>query len=184
MDSVLSEASEKIEAALHHFKMEIAGIRVGRANPALIENIPVEAYGGKMKLNELGNISAPQPTLLTVQVWDASILDNVIKAIQEANLGLNPSNEGTLIRLPIPPLTAERRDEFIKLLHQKMEQARVEIRQIRHDFRNAWKGQQEKGEFGEDEFFRRERLLQDLVDKKILEVETLGRTKEEDLTQI
>lgn len=184
MDPILAEPSQKIEDAMHHFKMEIAGIRAGRANPALVENIPVEAYGGKMKLNEVGNISAPQPTLLTVQVWDASILDNVIKAIQEANLGLNPSNEGTLIRLPIPPLTAERREEFIKLLHQKIEQARVEIRQIRHDFRNAWKEKQETGEFGEDEFFRRERLLQELVDKKILEAETLGKVKEEELTQI
>lgn len=184
MDPVLTHTSEKIEAALHHFKMEIAGIRAGRANPSLIENIPVEAYGGKMKLNELGNISAPQPTLLTVQVWDASILDNVIKAIQEANLGLNPSNEGNLIRLSIPPLTAERREEFIKLLHQKIEQARVEIRQIRHDFRNAWKEQQEKGEFGEDEFFRREKMLQELVDKKILEAEELGKAKEEELIQI
>ena len=139
MDPVLTEVNQKIEAARHHFKMEIVGIRAGRANPSLIENIPVEAYGGRMKLIEVGNISAPQPTLLTVQVWDASILENVIKAIQEANLGLNPSNEGTLIRLPIPPLTSERREEFTKLLHQKVEQARVEIRQIRQDFRNEWK---------------------------------------------
>lgn len=184
MDPVLTEPNQKIDDAMHHFKMEIAGIRAGRANPSLIENILVDAYGGKMKLNEVGNISAPQPTLLTVQVWDVSILDKVIKAIQEANLGLNPSNEGNLIRLPIPPLTAERREEFIKLLHHKMEQARVEVRQIRHDFRNAWKEYQEKGEFGEDEFFRRERLLQELVDKKILEVESLGKAKEEELTQI
>ncbi|MBI2039795.1 ribosome recycling factor [Candidatus Microgenomates bacterium] len=184
MDPVLTQLSEKIEAAIHHFKMEIAGIRAGRANPALVENIPVDAYGSKMKLVEVGNISAPQPTLLTVQVWDASILDNVIKAIQEAKLGFNPSNEGTLIRLPIPPLTSERREEFIKLLHQKMEQARVEIRQIRHDSRNLWKKEQEDGKYGEDEFFRREKLLQELVDKKILEVESLGKAKEEELTQI
>lgn len=184
MDPVLTQPNEKIEAALHHFKMEIAGIRAGRANPSLIENILVEVYGTKMKLMEVGNISAPQPTLLTVQVWDVSILDNVIKAIQEANLGLNPSNEGNLIRLPIPPLTAERREEFIKLLHQKMEQARIEIRQIRHDFRNEWKKTQEEGKFGEDEFFRREKLLQELVDKKIAEVESIGKAKEEELTQI
>src|SRR3989344_8109050 len=108
MDPILTEPNTKIEAVFHHFKMEIAGIRAGRANPALIENIPVNVYGSNMKLMEVGNISVPQPSLLTVQVWDASILDKVIKAIQEANLGLNPSNEGTLIRLPIPPLTAER----------------------------------------------------------------------------
>lgn len=184
MDPVLTPVSEKIEQAIHHFKMEIAGIRAGRANPALVENVLVEAYGGKMKLIEVGNISAPQPSLLNVQVWDASILQNVIKAIQEANLGLNPSNEGTLIHLPIPPLTSERREEFIKLLHQKMEDVRVQIRQIRHDFRNEWKKQSDEGQFGEDEFFRREKLLQELVDKKMMEVEELGKAKEEELTQI
>ena len=184
MDPILTEPNTKIEATLHHFKVEIAGIRAGRANPALVENILVDVYGSKMKLVELGNISAPQPTLLTVQVWDASILDKVIKTIQEANLGLNPSNEGTLIRLPIPPLTTERREEFIKLLHQKIEEARVEIRQIRHDFRNEWKKTQEEGQYGEDEFFRREKVLQELIDKKIQEIEDLKKVKEEELTQI
>src|SRR3989344_9615660 len=184
MDPILTEPNTKIEATLHHFKVEIAGIRAGRANPALVENILVDVYGSKMKLVELGNISAPQPTLLTVQVWDASILDKVIKAIQEANLGLNPSNEGTLIRLPIPPLTAERREEFIKLLHKKAEDAHVSIRQIRHDFRNAWKKESEEGKFGEDEFFRREKVLQELIDKKIQEIEDLGKDKQTELVQI
>ncbi|MDO8573998.1 MAG: ribosome recycling factor [Candidatus Daviesbacteria bacterium] len=184
MDPILTEPNQKIEAVLHHFKMEIAGIRAGRANPALIESIPVNVYGSNMKLNEVGNISAPQPSLLTVQVWDVSILDKVIKAIQEANLGLNPSNEGTLIRLPIPPLTAERREEFIKMLHQKKEQASVAIRQIRHDFRNDWKSKSDAGQFGEDEFFRREKILQELVDKKIAEVEQLSKAKQEELIQI
>lgn len=184
MDPNLTQPNEKIENTLHHFKVEIAGIRAGRANPGLIENIPVEAYGGKMKLIEVGNISVPQSSLLTVQVWDASILQNVIKAIQEANLGLNPSNEGTLIRLPIPPLTQERREEFIKILHQKMEDAKVGIRQARQDFRNDWKKQSEDGTISEDEFNRREKLLQELVDKKIVEVEQLGKAKTEELIQI
>ncbi len=184
MEPILTEPNQKIEAVIHHFKMEIASIRAGRANPALIENIPVEVYGTKMKLMEVGNISAPQPTLLTVQVWDVSILDSVIKAIQEANIGLNPSNEGTLIRLPIPPLTAERREEFIKLLHKKIEEAHVSIRQIRQDFRNEWRKASDEGQFGEDEFFRREKILQELIDKKISEIEALGKAKEEELTQI
>lgn len=184
MDPVLNDSNQKIEVALHHFKMEIASIRAGRANPALVENVTVDAYGSKMKLNEVGNISAPQPTLLTIQVWDVSILDNVIKAIQEANLGLNPSNEGTLIRLPIPPLTQERREEFTKLLHQKIEQAKVEIRQNRQDQRQAWIKDKEAGQISEDEFFRREKLLQELVDKKIVEAESLGKIKEEELTQV
>ena len=184
MDPVLTPADQKIEAATDHFKMEIAGIRAGRANPGLIENIPVEAYGGKMKLIEVGNISVPQSSLLTVQVWDASILQNVIKAIQEANLGLNPSNEGTLIRLAIPPLTQERREEFIKILHSKMEDAKVQIRGVRQDFRNDWKAQSEEGKISEDEFNRREKLLQELVDKKINEVENLGKAKTDELIQI
>lgn len=184
MDSNLIEASQKIEATLHHFKTELAGIRAGRANPALVENVLVDAYGSKMKMVEVGNISAPQPTLLTIQIWDASILDHVIKAIQEANLGLNPSNEGTLIRLPIPPLTQERREELIKLLSQKIEGAKVEIRQIRQDTRQAWIKQKESNEISEDEFFRREKLLQDLIDKMSLEIDTLGKTKEEELREI
>lgn len=184
MEPFLTAPGEKIEQALHHFKIEIAGIRAGRANPGLIENIPIEVYGGRMKLIELGNISAPQPSLLTVQLWDATILQSVLKGIQEANLGLNPSNDGTLIRLPFPPLTAERREEFIKILSHKVEEARVAIRQIRQDFRNTWKKESEDGIISEDEFIRREKLLQDLVDKKIVEVEDLGKTKQEELTQI
>lgn len=184
MDPVLTEPNQKIEDSIHHLKVELVGIRAGRANPALIENVMIDAYGGKMKLIELGNISAPQPSLLTVQLWDASILQTVLKGIQEANLGLNPSNDGTLIRLPIPPLTAERREEFIKILHQKMEEAKVSIRGTRHDFRQDWKDAQEKNEIGEDEFFRREKILQELVDKKIAEVEEIGKGKEEELTQI
>lgn len=184
MDPHLAPTSEKIESAINHFKMEIAGIRAGRANPGLIENIPVEAYGSQMKLMEVANIAAPQPSLLTVNVWDASILNNVIKAIQEANLGLNPSNEGTLIRLPIPPLTAERREEFIKILHQKAEEGKVAIRQIRQDARQSWVNQKESGVIGEDELLRREKLLQDLIDRKIIEVEELSKVKETDLTEL
>ncbi len=184
MDPALTQANQKIEDALHYFKMEMTAIRAGRANPALIENIQVDVYGGRMKLIELGNISAPQPSLLTVQIWDVSILQNVIKAIQSAGIGLNPSNEGTLIRLPIPALTAERREEFIKLLHQKMEEAKVQIRQVRQDSRNVWKQDMDAGKFGEDELFRREKLIQELIDKTMIGIENLGKAKQEELTQI
>ncbi|MDO8618850.1 MAG: ribosome recycling factor [Candidatus Daviesbacteria bacterium] len=184
MDPALNPANEKIQKAIDHFKFEISGIRAGRANPSLIENISVEAYGGRMKLIEVGNISAPQPSLLTVQVWDASILQSVIKGIQEANIGLNPSNEGTLIRLPIPPLTQERREEIIKILHKKTEDAKIEIRQVRQDTRQDWTTQEENGEIGEDEILRREKLLQDLIDRKIVEIEELAKLKEAELTEI
>jgi len=184
MDQVLTEVNKQIEKAADHFKMELSAIRAGRANPSLIENITVEAYGGKMKLNEVGTISAPQPSLLTVQVWDNSLVEAVIKAILESKLGLNPASDGQILRLPIPPLNEERRQEFIKLLHQRQEEARVEIRQIRHDTRKSWKVQQDSGEFGEDELFRREKILQDLIDKVMEEIENLGKKKEEELIQI
>ncbi|MBI4038094.1 ribosome recycling factor [Candidatus Daviesbacteria bacterium] len=184
MDPTLTEPNQKIETALNHFKTELSSIRAGRANPALVENIPVDVYGGKMKLVEVGTISAPQPSLLTVQVWDASIIDNVVKAIQGANLGLNPAGEGNLIRLPIPPLTEERRQEFVKVVHQKQEEARVQVRQVRQDTRQNWERQKEGDEIGEDELFRRERLLQELIDKNMEEIDSLGKAKEEELTEI
>lgn len=184
MDPVLNEPNKKIEDALISLKMELSSIRAGRANPSLIENIPVESYGTKMKLVELGTITAPQPSLLTIQVWDAGLVTAAIKALQEANLGLNPATDGQLIRLPIPPLTQERRQEFVKLTHQKLEEAKVEVRQIRQESRQTWVHQTQAAEISEDELFRREKLLQELIDKKMLEVEEMGKLKEEELTQI
>lgn len=184
MDPVLQEPNQKIEFAIEHFKMELSAIRAGRANPSLIENIPVDAYGAKMKLVEVGTISSPQPSLLTVQVWDVSLIQNVIKAIQESNLGLNPSNEGNLVRLPIPPLTEERRQEFVKLVHQKIEETKVVIRQIRQDVRQVWDKQKDASEISEDELFRREKLLQELIDKHTTQIDELGKKKEEELMEI
>lgn len=184
MDPVLQEPNQKIDNALIHLKRELSTIRAGRANPTLIENIPVNVYGSQMKLVELGTISAPQPSLLTVQVWDATIVSDVEKAILEANLGLNPSNDGSLIRLPIPPLTEERRQEFIKLAHQKGEAAKVEIRRVRAEERDKWSKAKELGEYGEDELDRREKLLQMLIDKSAAAVDELVDEKEQELKQV
>jgi len=184
MESFLQEAQQRIQTAIEHLKTELSAIRAGRANPSLIENIPVSAYGGKMKLMEVGTISAPQPTLLTIQVWDAGLVHDLVKALQEANLGLNPSFEGQMIRLPIPPLTAERREEFIKLAHTKMEGAKIEIRQIRQEVRAEFDKQEEAGEFGEDELERRQKMLQNLIEQAIDQIDELGKAKEEELTQI
>lgn len=184
MDPVLNQVQQKIQNALEHFKSDLATVRAGRANPSLIENVTVNAYGSQMKLVEVGTIASPQPNLLTVQVWDASIISDVVKAIQSANLGLNPSTEGQLIRLPIPPLTAERREEFVKLVHQKMEGAKVEIRQIRQETREELEKLKEAGEFGEDELERRMKLLQDQIDKASAQIEELGKAKEVELQQV
>lgn len=184
MDTVLSEVNQRIQAALDHLKIELSSIRAGRASPTLIENVPVNVYGAWMKLVELGTISAPQPSLLTVQVWDAAIVQDVVKGIQEVNLGLNPSFEGQLIRLPIPPLTEERRQEFIKLAHQKQEESRIQLRQIRQDIKEGWEQQMEDGEFGEDEYNRRLKLLQEIIGKTQDVIEEIGKAKEEELSQV
>ncbi len=184
MDPVLTEASQRIQAAIDHLKRELSAIRAGRANPSLIEDLPVNVYGSRMKLMEVGTISAPQPSLLTIQVWDASVVSDIVKAIQEANLGLNPSAEGQTIRLPIPPLTAERREEFIKVAHSKMEEARIEIRQIRQEIREDWEKSKDAGEFGDDEFNRRSKLLQDIIDRSGGQIEELGKAKTEELVQV
>lgn len=184
MDPVLTEAQNRILGAIDHLKRGLSTIRAGRANPTLVEDIAVEVYGSRMKLVELGTITSPQPTLLTVQVWDAGVVQDVLKALQSAGLGITPSAEGQVIRLPIPPLTAERREEFIKLVHQKMEEARIEMRQIRQDIREKWQELQESGEFGEDEFDRRSKLLQDLINKISGQIEDLGKEKEEELTEL
>jgi len=184
MDPVLQEANQKIDATLIHLQRELSSIRAGRANPSLLEDIPVNAYGSRMKMMEVGTISAPQPSLLTIQIWDGTIVHDVLKSLQEANLGLNPSAEGNVIRLPIPPLSEERREEFIKLAHQKAEAAKIAIRQIRGDERDKWKKSEEDGEFGEDELDRREKLLQDLIDKSTLVVEEKVKEKETELKEI
>jgi len=184
MDPNLTEASQKIQKALEYLKKELSTIRAGRANPSLIEDIPVSAYGGKIKLVEAGTISAPQPNLLTVQVWDAGLVGNIVKALQGANLSLNPSFEGQLIRLSIPPLTSERREEFIKLVKNKTEQAKIGIRQIRQETREGWEKDKEEGECGLDEFERRSKILQKLIDEAGVQIDEVGKTKEEELSQI
>ncbi len=184
MDPNLAEVSTKIQATIDHLKHELATIRAGRANPTLIEDIPVAVYGTRMKLMEVGTISSPQPSLLSVQVWDVSIVEDVRKAILGANIGLNPSVDGQIIRLPILPLTEERREEFVKLAHQKEEVCRIEIRQIRGEFREKWEKAKDGKEFGEDELYRRQDLLQELVNKSVAQVEELVKAKEEELRQI
>ena|SRR5581483_4462216 len=184
MDPVLTDTNTKIDNALAHFQRELSAIRAGRANPSLLEEIPVMAYGSKMKLMEVGTIASPQPTLLTVQVWDAGLVNEIQKAIQEANLGLTTSSEGNIVRVPIPPLSEERREEFAKLARSKGEDCKIEVRRIRGETRDDWKKQDESGEISEDEFHRREKLLQDLVDRTSARIEELVKAKEDELRQV
>lgn len=184
MDPNLISFSQKIQDSLDHLQKELSAVRAGRANPSLIEEIVINAYGAQMKLLEVGTISSPQPSLLTVQVWDPGLTKDVEKAIMSANLGLNPSTEGQTVRVPIPPLTEERRQEFVKVAHSKGEEAKISVRQSRQEQKDEWVNLKNSGEIGEDELYRREKLMQDLVDKANAEVDTLIKQKETDLMQV
>lgn len=180
----LNQARVRMQDAIVHLKSELAQIRTGRANAALVSDIPVEVYATKMKVLELAAISAPEPTVLLVSPWDKSIITNVVGGIAKANIGLNPVVDGDLIRIVIPPLTRERRDQLIKQMHAIVEKYRVEIRQIRHEARELVQSEKDSGNIGEDEQMRRLEQLQKMHDEFIEAIEVAGKNKEEELRQV
>ena len=135
------DLNNKMQNAISHLEKEFQSIRTSRANPSMLENIFAEAYDGKMPLNQLGNISVPESSMLTIQVWDTSLVQNIEKAILDSNLGINPQTDGTLIRLPIPKLSEERRNELTKIASQYAENSKIVIRNIRRDFLDFKKNQ-------------------------------------------
>lgn len=181
---MLEEARTRMLKSIDFLKNELAQIRTGRASPALLENVEVLTYGTKMKLQELAQITAPDPKQLFVSPWDKTILSDVAKGIEVANLGLTPILEEEVIRINIPPLTEERRKEFTKVAHQKAEMARVGIRSIRHDLLSELKRKKESGEISENDAERLEKQLQELVEEMIDEVDVLVDKKEKELLGI
>ena len=131
---ILEDLKNKMEISIEHFEKELQTLRTSRANPAMIENIFIDAYGTKTPLNQLGNISTPDSSMLTIQVWDVSLIKNIENSILESNLGINPQIDGALIRLPIPKLSEERRNELSKIAAQYSENFKISIRNIRRDF--------------------------------------------------
>src|SRR3990170_4351754 len=142
---MLDEATNKMQVAIGHLKTELAQIRTGRANVSLVSDILVDAYDSKMMIKELGQITTPEPTVLLISPWDKSIITNIVGGISKSNAGLNPVIDGDFIRIVIPVLTSERREQFIKQMHQILEKYRVQVRQIRHEFVAKLKEQQKAG---------------------------------------
>jgi len=175
------DIERRMKGAVESLKHDFAGLRTGRANTALLDPITVEVYGAQMPLNQVASISAPEPRLLSVQVWDKSNVGPVEKAIRSAGLGLNPINDGTTLRLPIPELTEERRKELVKLAGQYAEKARVAIRNVRRDGNDALKADEKKHEISEDERKRGENDVQKLTDDMIKAVDEEFARKEKDI---
>ena len=170
--------------SVEHFATELATIRTGRANPALIDKIMVPYYGTPTPLNQLAQISVPEPRLLVVQVYDKSQIGVVEKALRSGDQGLNPANDGQVIRVPIPPLTEERRREYVKLVRQKAEESRVAIRNVRRDELHRIDQMQKQGDVAEDESKRAHARLQKITEAQIEKIDALAARKESEVMEL
>jgi len=173
-----------MKRAVQALQDELATIRTGRASPALIEHLHVDAYGVTTPLNQLANISAPEARLLVVQPWDPHIMGAIEKAILKSDLGLNPTNDGRVIRVVIPYLSEERRKELIKLTHKKVEEGRVAVRACRHDALETLERMQKNKEISEDDFKRGKEKLQKLTDNHIARADQIGALKQEEILEV
>ena len=180
----LDDLERRMQGAVSVLKSEFAGLRTGRASASLLDPIQVEVYGSTMPLNQVATISVPEPRMLSVQIWDKSNAQAVERAIRESNLGLNPISEGTLLRIPIPELNAERRQELVKIAHKYAEQARVAIRHVRRDGLDVLKKDEKEGGVGEDESHALADRVQKMTDTFVGEIDELLSQKETEITQV
>ncbi len=180
----LADLSTRMQGAVSVLKGELAGLRTGRASISFLEPIHVEAYGSTVPINQVATISVPEPRMLSVQVWDKSTVAAVDRAIREANLGLNPIVEGTLLRIPIPDLTAERRQELVKVAHKYAEQARVAVRHVRRDGLDHLKKGEKGGGMGQDQQRHLADEVQKMTDETIAEIDRMLADKEAEITQV
>ena len=181
---VLSEADHKMARAVEAMERDFQGLRTGRASTALVERIHVEYYGTSTPLNQLAGISVPEPHQIVIQPWDRSVLGAIEKAIQKSDIGLMPNVDGTVVRLNIPPLTEERRKDIVRSVHRRMEEARVEIRNLRRDAADHLKREERDGNVGADELHRQLEALQRTTDRHIAEVDRLGEIKEQEVLEV
>jgi ribosome recycling factor len=184
VNEALKSIEEKMKVSIKAFRSDLATIRTGHASPALVEHIRVEYAGVPMPLNQLAGISAPEAGLLVIQPWDKSSLREIEKAISKSELGLNPTNDGNIIRIAIPPLSEERRQELIKIVHRRTEERRIVIRNLRHEALNEIKKLEKDKAASQDELKRAQDQLQKLTDFNILEAEKLAKAKEQELMEV
>lgn len=182
--ATVEDARERMESALEALRREFATVRTGKASPALLDTVRVDAYGSKMPLNQVATVSAPEPSLLMVQPFDKSVLPDIERAIMQADLGLNPANDGNVIRLPIPPLNEERRKNFVKVLHKMAEDGRISIRHARRTVRDDIQALVKEHEIGEDEGRRREDALEKVTQEFTEKIDTMLSNKESEVMAI
>ncbi|WP_184798287.1 ribosome recycling factor [Nitrospirillum iridis] len=180
----MDDITRRMDGAVESLRKEFAGLRTGRASANLLEPVMVEAYGSSMPLNQVATVSVPEPRLITVQVWDRGMIKATEKGIREAGLGLNPQTDGNTIRVPIPDLNQERRQELVKVANKYAEQARVAVRNVRRDGMDMLKKLQKDGDLSEDEHKTWSDKVQALTDAHIKKIDEAFASKEKDITQI
>ena len=183
-DPDIADIERRMKGAVEALKREFAGLRTGRASAALLEPITVDAYGSKMPLNQVGTVGVPDPRMLTVQVWDNSLVGVVEKSIRDSGLGLNPQTESNLVRVPIPELTEERRVELTKIANKYAEQARVAARNVRRDGMDNLKQMEKDGEISQDDQRRWSQDIQNLTDETVKTIDKALVTKDQEIMQV
>lgn len=183
-DAMVTDLRRRMDGALEALHREFAGLRTGRASAHLLDKVMVKAYGSEMPLNQVGNINVPEPRLISVQVWDRGLVVAVEKAIREAGLGLNPVTDGQLVRVPIPELSQERRQEITRIAHKYAEQARVAVRNVRRDGMEALKKMEKDGNISQDDHRHRSDEVQKMTDEHIKKVDEALAQKEKEILQV
>ena len=183
-DLIKSDISNRMDSSISSLKMEMSGIRAGRASPSMLDTIKVDVYGSKMPINQIGNITTPEPRLINIDIWDQGNVSAVEKAIRESDLGINPSIEGTLIRLPLPQLTEERKLEYIKLAKKIGEASKVAIRNIRRDGIEQFKKLEKDKELGEDESKKLQSDIEEITSMHVKLIDSIVSDKEVDLSKV
>ena len=181
---ILGDADHRMARAVEAMERDFQGIRTGRASTALVERIHVEYYGTSTPLNQLAGISVPEPHQIVIQPWDRGVLGAIEKAITKSDLGLTPNVDGTVVRLNIPPLTEERRRDIVRSVHKRMEEARVEVRNLRREAADALKKEERDGTVGTDEARRQLEQLQKITDRVIGDIDRLGDVKEQEVLEV
>jgi ribosome recycling factor len=184
IETASKDATHKMEQAVAHLKDDLAGIRTGRAAPAVINRVTVEYYGTPVPLNQLAGVSVPEPRLLLIQPFDKNAISSIERAIMQSDLGITPSNDGNLIRLAFPPLTEERRKELVKQVHHRAEESRVAVRNVRRHAKEEMEKLERDGAISQDDLIRAEKELQKLTDRFVTEVDEIQGHKEQELMEV
>jgi ribosome recycling factor len=181
---LFGDAERRMQKAIDALKQDLGSIRTGRASSALLERITVDYYGTPTPINQVATISIPEARLLVIQPWDKKLLTDIEKAIQKSDLGINPNNDGQVIRLNIPPMNEERRRDLVKTLHKKLDEHKVAVRNVRRDIHDKLRDREKKKEVSEDELKRSTDRLQKLTDRYIEEMDKVGKAKELEILEV